>query len=155
MNEVNAVIDVEQVADERRKGKQYHAEGNQHRAEAAVCRRGGLLDVYGPGRFFRNGHAGAQAEESRRAADEHRVDEDGQHLHQALLYGMAYVSRRGSVRSRADTGFIGEQAAFDAVNHARTGDTAQDRFKVKGVGENHGQHVGNFTDVEQYDKQGR
>ena len=68
---------------------------------------------------------------------------------------MADVSRRGGVRSRADTGFIGKQAAFDAVNHARTGNAAKDRFKVKSVGKNHGQHIGNFTDVEQYDKQGR
>lgn len=155
VNEVDAVIDVEQVADERRKSKQYHAEGNQHRAETAVRRRGSLLDVYGTGRFFRNGHAGAQAEESRRAADEHRVDEDGQHLYQTLLYGMADVSRRGGVRSRADTGFVGEQAALDAVNHARTGHAAQNRFKIKGVGKDHGKYAGNFTDMEQYDKQGR
>ena len=54
---------------------------------------------------------------------------------------MADVSSSCRIRSRTDTGFVRVEAAFDTVNEAGTGNTAEDSFKVKGIGEDHGKYL--------------
>ena len=67
---------------------------------------------------------------------------------------MADVSSSCRIRSRTDTGFVRVEAAFDTVNEAGTGNTAEDSFKVKGIGEDHGKYLRQAGNVGHDDDQG-
>lgn len=107
MDEADAVIDIEQVADERGKTEEQHADRNQEGSEAAEDGRRCVLDISRTGYFLGNGHAREEAHESRGTADQEGIDEDRQHLDQALFDRMADVSHSCRIRCRTDTGFIG------------------------------------------------
>ena len=151
MDEADAVIDVEQVADERGKTEEQHADRDQDRSETAEDSRRSMLDVSRPGHFLGDGHSRKEAHESRGTADQEGIDEDRQHLDQALFDRVADVSGCCRIRRRTDTGFVGIEAAFDTVDHAGTGYAAEDGLEVESIGKNHSEDLRQAGDVEDDD----
>ena len=151
VDEADAVVDIEQVADERGKTEEQHADRNQEGSEAAEDGRRCVLDISRTGYFLGNGHAREEAHESRGTADQEGIDEDRQHLDQALFDRMADVSRSCRIRCRTDTGFIGIEAALDAVDHAGAGHAAEDGLEVEGIGKDHGEDLRQAGNVEDDD----
>ena len=151
VDEADAVIDIEQVADERGKTEEQHADRNQERTEAAEDGRSCILDVSRTGYFLSDGHAREEAHESRSTADQEGIDEDRQHLDQALFDRMADIGCGCCIRCRTDTGFVGIEAALDTVDHAGAGHAAEDGLEVEGIGEDHGEDLRQAGNVEDDD----
>ena len=154
VDEADTVIDIEQVADERGETEEQHADRNQERTEAAEDGRRCILDISRTGYFLGDGHAREKAHESRGTADQKGVDEDRQHLDQALFDRMADIGCGCRIRCRTDTGFIGIEAALDTIDHAGAGDAAEDGLEIEGIGKNHGEDLWQAGDVEKDDDEG-
>ena len=146
--EEEAVFDVVEVAQQGGESEQHHGHGDEDGADGAEGLGQGLLDEGSAGDVGVGLNAGAQAHESGGGAQQQGVDEDGQHLHQALLGGMGNVGGSGGVRSGTDTGFVGVEAALEAHHQAGTHEAAEDGLEVEGVGEDHAEHMGDVADVD-------
>ena len=72
-----------------------------------------------------------QQDEDSGRADQKRIDVYRNDLGQTLFCRVGNFSGRRSVGGRTHTGFVGEQAAFDAVYHAGAGEASEDRLEVK------------------------
>ena len=148
---LQAALAVIVVADERREREQAHGHGDEDGAEAAERLLHGRLHIGRAGRFLGRLNAGAQAHERRGRADEQRVDEHGQHLHEALLGRVRDVGRGGRVRRRAHAGLIGVQAALDAPHDARTSKAAERRLEIERIAEDVGDDAREDLDVHEND----
>ena len=113
-----AVVNVEEVADEGREREERERYRDEDGAEAAEDRGEGVLDVGRAADIFGGDYAGAEAHEGCGSAEEERVDVDGEHLHEALLDRVRDVGGSGGVRRGADAGLVGVEAALDAVDQA-------------------------------------
>lgn len=152
MKKVQAVIDIEEVADKCGECKENHAYRNKDRAVAAELGNHGLLHVDRTGGPFRDGHARAQAHHSRCRANEQCVEEYREHLYEALLDRVTYIGRSRRIRGGTDAGFIRIKAAFYAVHKARAGNTAEDGPKIEGIGKNHHKNVRQNCNMRYNDK---
>ena len=113
-----------------------------------------MLDVSSTSHFLSDGHARKEAHESRSTADQDSVDEDRQHLDQALFDRMADIGCGCRIRCRTDTGFIGIEAALNTVNHAGAGNAAENGLEVEGIGKDHGENLRQAGNVEDDDDEG-
>ena len=147
MKEGHVIVHVVQVADERGESEEDHGYRDEHRPEFAENGGHRALYIGSAGCFLRDVHAGHEAHESRGGAHEEGIQEDGEHLHEALFHRMGHVRGSRRVRRRADTGFVREEAALHAVHEAGAAHAAQDGFEVERVGEDHAQHMRQVADV--------
>ena len=90
---------------------------------------------------------GRKAHEGCGGADEERVDEYGERLHEALLDGVRDACACTCVRGGTHTCFVGVEAALDAVHDAASGKSAESCVKRECVLENRAEHGGNIRDV--------
>ena len=114
----------------------------------------GFLDERCAGQFLCRRNAGGESQKGSCGTQEKRIDGDGYHCDQSLLARMGNICARGSVRCRTDAGFIGIEAALDAVYHAGTGKAASDSAEIKGIGQNHLHYMGKQCRVGENDDQG-
>ena len=113
-----AVVNVEEIADECREREERERYRDEDGPEAAKDSGQGVLYIGCAAYFFARDYAGAQAHESCGGAEQECVDVDGEHLHESLLDRVRDVSGSGGVRRGADAGFVGVKAALDAVDQA-------------------------------------
>ena len=153
-DEAQAAFGVVVVADKGGEGEEADRDCNEDGAKAAEGRACAGLDI-GCTRGISAGlHAGEEAEEGGGGADEQGIDEDGEHLHQALLCRVAHVGRGGSVGGRAHAGLVGVQAAFDAPHDAGAGEAAENGLEIEGGMEDVAEHGAEAGDVREDNDQG-
>ena len=143
MDKDQAVIHIEEVADQCGKGKKHHAHRDKNRAEASKSHRHGILHISRTGDFFCNRSTGSQTHHSGRRTDEERVDENGQHLYKSLLDRMTYISGSGGIRRGTYARFIGKESALYAEHETGSGNAAQNGPEIKSIGKNHAKHLRN------------
>ena len=146
-DEAQAALGVVVVAEEGGEGEEADGHRDEDRAEAAEGSAGAGLDIGGARCLGAGLHAGEEAEEGGGRADEQGVDEDGEHLHKALLCRVAHVGRGRRVGGRAHTGLVGVQAALDAPHDAGAGEAAEDGLEVKSGLENVFEHRAEVGDM--------
>ncbi len=149
-----ALVHVEQIAQQCGKREQDHGNGDEDRTEITQHFAQCCLNVRRAGQLCGRLHAGAHAHECRRTAHNDRIKEYGQYLHEALLCRMADLCGGGGIRRGADAGLVAEQAALDAVHHAGTAETAEDRLEVKCLREDCCKHRRQGCDIQHDDDQG-
>ena len=96
--------------------------------------------------------SGKENEEYGRGADQQGIDVDRNDLSQALLGGVGDGSRCAGIGGRAHACLIGEEAAFDAQDHAGAGKASENCLEIKSVRHDDSQHSGNPGDVGDDDK---
>ena len=72
-----------------------------------------------------------QQDENGSGTDQKSVDVYGNDLCQTLFRRMGYFCRGGSIWGRTHTCLIGEESAFDTVDHAGSGKAAEDCLEVE------------------------
>ena len=85
---------------------------------------------------FRRLDTGTKTHKGSCTTDNKGIKEYGKHLYKSLFDGVTDKSRSCSVRCRTDTGFIGIQSSFNTEHQARTGNTSENRLKIKGICKN-------------------
>ena len=152
--EGQGVVHVVQVADQGGKGEQHHGHGDEDGPQRAEGGGQRLLHIGGALHLRRGLHAGAQQHEGSGGADHQRVQEHGQHLHQALLHGMGDVGGGGGVGCGAHAGLVGEEAPLHALHHGRAGEAGKDGLEIKGPGKDPAEHLGDQPQIHDDDHQG-
>ena len=106
-----------------------------------------MLDVEDSGDFLGRLDVAGKAHQRRGRADEERVDEDGERLHESLLYEVRDASAGARVRGGTHTRFVGVEAALDTVHDAASGESAESGVEREGALEDGGEHGGHVRDV--------
>ncbi|MPM23790.1 hypothetical protein SDC9_70264 [bioreactor metagenome] len=143
MNKGKAVIHIEEVAQQRGKREEDHCRRDKYRAEISHNGFNGLLHIGSAGKLGSGFHTGAQAHQGGGTANQNGVDKHGQNLHQPLLDGVGYVGSRGGVGGRTNARFVGVKPPLDAIHHAGTRDTRENRLKIERVSEDFFEYGGN------------
>ena len=142
------------VADERGERKQAHGYRDEDRSDAAERILHCSLHIGRALQLLRRSDAGAQAHQRGGRADQQRVNKHGQHLYQPLLCRVGHIRRGGRIRRRAHAGFVGIQAALDALHHGRACKAAEDGPEIKCIRENSAQNAGEQADMHDDDGEG-
>ncbi|MNZ65514.1 hypothetical protein D3C78_837110 [compost metagenome] len=94
-------------------------------------------------------HAGQQDHDGGGGTDQQRIDEHAQGLDKALRGRMVRIGcrHRGNVRRRTHARFVGEQAAFDAIEQG-PGHAADRRLDAEGTLDDQHQHARYFIQID-------
>ena len=146
-DEAEAAFGVVVVADERGVAEEAHRECDENGPVGAQYGRQGMLDVEDSGDFLGRFDVGGKAHQRRSRADEERVDEDRERLHEPLLYRVRDARAGACVRGGTHTRFVGVQAALDTVHDTASGESAEPGVERECTLENGGEHGGHIRDV--------
>ena len=110
--------------------------------------------IGGTGQLLHRLHARGHAHKGSSSANQKGIDEDGQHLYQALLYRMGYFRSSCRVRSGAHAGLVGIQAALNAKHDAGAGKAGENSLKIKGLAKDFAQNSGQLIDIDKRQNKG-
>ena len=140
--ETEVDLGVVEVAHQRREREEEERHRDEDLRDALAEHRGHrLLHDRRTLGFVRERDAGGEDDERGKGTDNHRVDEDREHLDEALLGGVRDGGGGSRVGSRTDAGLVGVEATLDAEHHRRAGERAEHRLEIESVGEDRREHV--------------
>ena len=150
--EAEVDLGVVEVTDQRGEGEEEQGNRDEDLRDALAEDRGHRVLHEGSARHA-TVLADARGENHERgeSTDHHGVDEDGEHLDEALLSRVRHGGGGRGVRSGTDTGLVRVEAALDAVHHRRTGEATEDGLEVESATEDRREHRGNVLVVERDD----
>ena len=146
-DEAEAPFGIVVVADERGVAEEAHRERDEDGPVAAQYGRQGMLDVEDSGDFLGRLDVAGKTHQRRSRADEERVDEDGERLHEPLLYRVRDARTGACVRGGTHTRFVGVETALDTVHDAASGEAAESGVEREGALEDGSEHGGHVRDV--------
>ena len=118
LDELDVAFGVSVVTDDGAEAEQEQRNGQEVATPAAQCgAQCGLGQLYAFQFGTRYIGTGQQHDKGRAGAHDDGVDEDTEHLDDALASRVSGGCRRRCVRCRAHAGFVGEQTALDAHHH--------------------------------------
>ena len=146
-DEPEAALGVVVVADERGVAEKAHRKRDENGPIGAQHGCQGLLYIEDTGNFLGRFYIARKAHQCCSRADEQGVDEYGERLYEALLYGVRDARTGTCVRGGTHTRFVGVQTALDTIHDAASGEATETGIERERTLENVGEHSGHVRDV--------